>query len=129
MLSGFKPISITTGFPTLTLTKNGVGFNKASILKMDGPRFVCVAINAEKNMLALIPCAEDDEYSTSFAKEGKKTNNVRWNSRDFANTVAEMCRWDGVSRGKKVTGQYYADENALIFDMNCAVDIEGSDDD
>lgn len=129
MLSGFKPISITSGFPTLTLTKNGVGFNKAAILKMDGPHFVRVAINAEKNMLALIPCGEDDEYATSFAKDGKKTINVRWNSRDFANTIAEMAKWDGASRGKKVTGQYYADENALIFDLNMAVDMDGSDDD
>lgn len=129
MLSGFKPISITSGLPTLTLTKNGVGFNKAAILKMDGPYFVRVAINSEKNMLALIPCTEDDEYATAFAKEGKKTINVRWNSRDFANTVAEMSRWDGKSRGKKVTGLYYAEENALIFDLNNVVDIEGSDDD
>ena len=65
MLSGFKPISITSGFPTLTLTKNGVGFNKAAILKMDGPHFVRVAINADENMLALIPCPEDDEYISS----------------------------------------------------------------
>jgi len=129
MLSGFKPISITTGFPTLTLTKNGVGFNKAAILKMDGPHFVRVAINAEKNMLALIACDEDDEYATSFAKDGKKTINVRWNSRDFANTIAEMSQWDGTSRGKKVTGQYLPDENALIFDLNRAIDIESSDDD
>ena len=129
MLSGFKPINITTGFPTLTLTKNGVGFNKAAILKMDGPHFVRVAINAEQNMLALIACDEDDEYATSFAKDGKKTINVRWNSRDFANTIAEKCQWDGISRGKKVTGQYLPDENALIFDLNRAIDIESSDDD
>lgn len=129
MLEGFKPISITSGFPTLTLTKNGIGFNKSAIMKIDAPYFVRVAINADKNMLALIPCDETDDYATAFAKDGKKTLNVRWNSRDFANTIGEMMRWDGVNRGKKVVGQYYAEDNVLIFDMNNAIDIETADDD
>lgn len=129
MLDGFKPISITSGVPTLTITKNGVGFNKAAILKMDGPFFVQVAIHIEKNLLALIPCNHDDDYAVAFAKDGRKTINVRWNSKDFTNTVADMVKWDTTSRGKKVIGQYYVGDNALIFDMNNAVDIEGPDDD
>ena len=54
MLEGFKPISITSGVPTLSITKNGIGFNKAAILKIDAPQYVKVLHNTEKNMIALI---------------------------------------------------------------------------
>ena len=129
MLDGFKPISITSGVPTMTLTKNGIGFNKSAILKIDGPKYVRVLLNSEKNMVAICPCSEDDDYATPFAKDGRKTVNVRWNSRDFTSTTASMMKWDGSTRGKKVTGQYYPDEDTLVFDMNNAVELDGSDDD
>ena len=95
MLEGFKPISITSGVPTLSITKNGIGFNKAAILKIDAPQYVKVLHNTEKNMIALCPCDKDDDYAAPFAKDGLKTINVRWNSKDFTSTIALMMKWDG----------------------------------
>ena len=129
MLEGFKPISITSGIPTMTLTKNGIGFNKSAILKIDGPKYVRVLRNYEKNMIAICPCDAEDDYATLFAKDGLKTVSVRWNSKDFTTTAATMMRWDGKTRGKKVIGQYYSTENTLVFDMNEAVELDGTDDD
>ena len=129
MIEGFKPISITSGVPTLSITKNGIGFNKAAILKIDAPQYVRVLQNSEKNMIALCPCNKDDDYAAPFAKDGLKTINVRWNSKDFTSTIALMVSWDGTTRGKKVVGQYYAEENMLIFDMNQAVEMDGQEDD
>ena len=40
-----------------------------------------------------------------------------------------MMNWDGTTRGKKVVGQYYTENNILIFDMNQAVDMLAQDDD
>ena len=128
MLDGFKPISITSGIPTMTLTKNGIGFNKSAILKIDAPMYVRVLLNSEKNMVAICPCDEEDSYASPFAKECLKTVSVRWNSRDFTTTVSQMMNWNGKSRGKKVIGDYYSAENILVFDMNKAVELDSSDD-
>ena len=129
MLEGFKPISITSGVPTMTITKNGIGFNKSAILKIDGPKYVKVLLNSDKNMVAITPCDENDDYATAFAKSGIKTINVRWNSKDFTQTIASMMKWDGSTRGKKVIGQYYPENNVLLFDMNTTSELDNQDDD
>lgn len=126
MLEGFKIYNLTTGLPTLSITQNGVSFNKTAIVKMEYPEYVVLMINYKEKRIAIQSCSKELPGATVFYK-GEKRNgivSVRWNNRELLNTISKMMRWDLSKQGYRIPGDYLETENAIIFDLNQAEIIE-----
>lgn len=122
MLSGFKPVNLIIGLPYVSITANGITFNKTCIVKLGKPTHVLLMTNEETKQLAIQVCDPEDDNATPFLRsEGKSTLSVRWNNKDFLNTLSRMMDWDLNASGYKVNGEYLSDENAMIFDLNSAI--------
>jgi hypothetical protein len=121
MLEGFRPINLTVGLPYISITKNGVTFNKTSIVKIGKPAYVLLMMDDVNKRIAVQPCDSSDEDATAFFKgEGKSVVSVRWNNKDLLNTLSKMMNYDLDKFSYRVDGDYLSNENALIFDLKLA---------
>ena len=109
---------MASGNPVVSITKNGVSFSKATVAKINYPKFVHVMLNESECKMAIMPCEEDDD-SVSFAKD-KKVSYVRWNNRDFTKRLLKMIDLDIAApdfKGVRIESEYFPLENVLIFDL------------
>lgn len=121
MLEGFETVLLTVGAPYISVTKNGVTFNKAAIVKLGKPSHVKLMMNKEKNMLAVQPCNESEQEATPFFKPKKSgLISVRWNNSEFINTISKMMKWNLDETGYRIDGEYWDDDNAMVFDLKTA---------
>ena len=72
VLDGFRVFNFDEGVPYVSVTKNGVTFNKAVIMKMGYPDRVILLINPEDKVIALKACTAETPNSASFYKENAK---------------------------------------------------------
>lgn len=121
-LTKFKTFDFSEGVPYMSITSNGLTFNKSVIMKMNYPAFVKVLINEDEKQIAVQSCDENDDKATPFYKE--KANgvlSVRMNSKDLTNTIARICDWDLKKLSFKVNGVYYPEASLMLFDLTDAV--------
>ena len=121
-LSNFKTFDFSEGVPYISITNNGITFNKSVILKMKYPAYVKLLINEDEKQIAVQTCEEDDDKSVQFYKE--KANgvlSVRWNAKDLINTIARLCDWDLRQTSYRVNGVLIPELNLMLFDLNEAV--------
>ena len=106
MLEGFKPFNFSEGVPYVSITNNGMTFNKSVVMKLDYPEQVVLLIDA------------------SFYKE-KKNNviSVRWNGRDLLNTIQAMMGWNLSKGGFRIEGTLLKADHAMLFDLNAAAEL------
>jgi hypothetical protein len=125
MLEGFERIKLTKGLPSISITNNGITFNKTAIVKLGEPKFVILMKNDANKMLAVQVCDEDEPDKTIFlSSPDKKFLSVRWNNKDLLNTIAKLMQWNlAVAKGYRVNGDYVDEERAMIFDLNQAVEL------
>ena len=124
-LDGFTAFDFNEGAPYVSITKNGVTFNKGVIKKLKQPAYVVLLINAKAKQIAIQVCDESTTNAATFFKEDKKSNllSVRWNGRDLLNTISEITEWDLVNDSYKVLGTHLIEENAMLFDLDKAEEI------
>lgn len=120
----FKPVNLAVGFPSVSITTNGVTFSKAAIVKVRMPEYVLLMINETDKQLAIIESEKDAENATPFVRN-KKSPSVRYNNKDFLYTLEKLMGWDLTQQGYKAMGEYYSDENALVFNLRSATPITG----
>ena len=68
-LSNFKTFDFSEGVPYISITNNGITFNKSVIMKMKYPAYVKLLINEAEKQIAVQTCEEDDDKSVQFYKE------------------------------------------------------------
>ena len=120
LFEGFTSFNFDEGVPYVSITKNGVTFNKAVIMKLDYPAYVQLLINPDSKQIAIKACEEGAQHSTSFYKKKENSNvlSVRWNVKDLLNTLQEITGWDLASDGYRVDGTLFKEEGAMLFDLN-----------
>ena len=119
--SGFKEFDFNEGTPYISVTKNGVTFNKGVVLKLGCPEYVVLMINEESKQAAIKCCTAETPRSNAFYRPNVRgVLSVRWNSRDFLNTIKSMTGWDLEKESYRVEGQLLKEENAMLFDLNRA---------
>lgn len=123
-LENFKPVNLTVGLPSVSITTNGVTFSKAAIVKMRMPEYVVLLLNEAEKQLAVMETEKDSENATQFVRN-KKTPSVRYNNKDFLNTLEKLMGWDLGQQGYKALGDYYSEGNILVFDLSAANPITG----
>ena len=104
-LSNFSVFDFKEGVPYVSITSNGLTFNKSVIMKLHYPEFVILLINNESKQIAVQACDETNEKAVQFYKE--KANgviSVRWNAKDLINTISSMCEWDLSQVSYRVNG-------------------------
>ncbi len=108
----------------MSITNNGVTFNKSVVLKLGCPDFVKLLIDDEGKQIAIQCCTEDADNATAFFK--KRNNDVisvRWNSRDLLNTLQDMMDWNLRMKGYKVEGTLLREDKAMLFDLKEAKEL------
>ena len=125
ILDSFTVFDFNEGAPYVSITKNGVTFNKGVIKKLKQPAYVVLLMNAKARQIAIKVCNEETPNAVSFFKEDKKSNllSVRWNGRDLLNTISEMMGWDLSSESYKVLGTHLIEESAMLFELDSAEEI------
>lgn len=117
-LEGFEEFNFNEGVPYVSITNNGITFNKSVVMKMDYPPFVKLLINRATKQIAVIACDEGAPNATAFYKQRKKNViSVRWNGRDLLNTIQEITEWDLSIESYKIEGQFLREENAMLFNL------------
>lgn len=124
-LSKFRTFDFNEGVPYLSVTNNGVTFNKSVIIKMKYPPYVKLLINDEERQIVLQSCNERDDKAVQFYKE--KANGVlsiRWNAKDLINTISRLCEWNLNQSSYRVSGMLIPEQNLMLFDLKEAMRME-----
>lgn len=122
-LEDFKKINLAPGSPSISVTSNGITFNKAAIVKLDEVEKVNLYINEEDKALAVTACTDDDK-ALNFLKKGKKAMSVRWNNKDLLQSLEVLMGWDLIESGYRIQGSYDRDQSALFFDLKTATSLD-----
>ena len=121
MLEGFTVFNFNEGVPYVSVTKNGITFNKGVVMKLHYPAHVLLLVNANSKQIALQCCCEDTPNAAAFCSEEKRNSKVlsiRWNGRDLLNTIEDMTGWNLAKESYRVDGKLLPEEQAMLFDMS-----------
>ncbi len=119
--SGFKEFDFEEGMPYVSITKNGITFNKGVVMKLGRPSRVVLLINSESKQIAIRGCDENTPRSNAFYKENDRgVVSVRWNSKDLLSTLKDMMGWNLDRESYRAEGQLLKEEDAMLFDFNNA---------
>lgn len=121
MLEGFKPIELMSGSAVLSVTSNGLSFNKNVISKMMAPEYIRFMVNAETKQLAIQTVSKDIAFSVPFAKKGiDNKNGIRYNNRDLEHSIESLMDWDLSTKVYRIDGIYHEEDHAMIFNLTTA---------
>ena len=124
-LSGFKSFNFNEGVSYVSVTSNGVTFNRSVLLKLGCPEYVVLLINEETKQIAVQVCDENTTNAVPFFKEKKDgVLSVRWNARDLLNNLSAMMDWDLSKQSYSIEGVLLKDENAILFDFSKASELK-----
>lgn len=122
MLEGFEKISIFSGRSFLSVTSNGLTFNKSAVQQLGTPKRVVFLLNSVQKKLAVQVCDDiSDNDAIAFCQEEKiYENGLRINNRGLQQKLSGMMGWDLEERNYRIDGTYFDEDRAMIFDMNLA---------
>ena len=121
-LSNFKVFDFNEGLPYVSITNNGLTFNKSVIMKMNYPAHVRLLINDNDKQIAIQVCDENDKKSVQFYKE--KANgvlSVRLNSKDLISTIERIGQWNLKETSYRVKGTLIPESSLMLFDFSDAI--------
>ncbi|KFI96136.1 hypothetical protein [Bifidobacterium stellenboschense] len=128
VLQGFEEVRLVkpVGKITMTVTANAVRFNKATAQVLGFPAYVKVLVNEKTRQVAIVPTTAKADNAVKFSKpEGKQTTSV--SVKDSAPLAAVSAFFElpeapeGEVAYQQVTGSFYADDKAAVFDAASAV--------
>ena len=120
-LEGFRIFNFSEGVPYISVTSNGVNFNKAVIMKLGYPEHVVLLVDDATKRIAIQVCGEDTPNAVAFYKPKKNhALSVRWNGRDLLTTICGLMGWNLRMESYKIDGVLLREENAMLFDLNSA---------
>ena len=124
MLEGFEVMSPFVGAPSMSVNNTGLAFNKATVEKLKQPEYVQIMINRSLRLIAIKVCGQEDSGSRMFLKRGRDSKQgVRWNNYDLKSEISDLMNWNLIDEGKKIKGEYSAEDNAIIFDLKDAIPL------
>lgn len=121
-LTNFKAFDFNEGLPYVSITNNGLTFNKSVIMKMNYPTYIKLLINENDKQMAIQACDEKDDRSVQFFKE--KANgvlSVRLNSKDLISTIERICEWNLKQTSYRVNGMIIPEASLMLFNFSDAV--------
>lgn len=121
-LDEFKDLTTVKGYPSVSVTPNGVTFSKAAVQKLGKPARVRLLINESLRVLAITPATDETESAVKFCNPNRPVSSVRIGGRDLRKTLADLMEWDFStdSTGYKIDGDYDKRQNAIFFELTKA---------
>lgn len=120
MLEGFVEIPILIGSSFLSVTDNGLNFNKNVVKHMNKAEFIKIFFNANKKQIAIQKCEKGTENSIPFYRDEKNLQTgVRFNNREIQQMIAANMDWNLQEFNYRADG-FLSDENTMIFDLKSA---------
>lgn len=124
-LEGFEIITFGNSGAYVSITKNGITFNKVALEKVNGASHVLLMVNRDMKQFAIKPCTPNDPSALPFTAQKPNTPNVRWNSKDLLRLFSGLMTWNlEKCNGFRVNGEYIKADKALLFDLRKAIPIE-----
>lgn len=121
MLEGFIEIPVILGSTFMSLSNNGISFNKNVVIKIGSPSYVKFLINKENMKFALQVSDEDNPMSVNFMRQGMDIKNgVRYHNKDIENMLSSIMNWDLDHFTYRIDGDFDETSNAMIFDLTRA---------
>lgn len=121
-LANFKAFDFNEGLPYVSITNNGLTFNKSVIMKMNYPAHVRLLLNEAEKQMAIQICNENDDKAIPFYKEkANKVLSVRLNSKDLISTVERICEWNLKEESYRVNGILLPEDGLMLFDFSDAI--------
>ena len=126
LLENFKAFNFNEGVPYVSVTSNGMTFNKSVIMKLGYPEHVLLLIDEETKRIAVQPCTQETPNAAHFYNKEKKSNalSVRWNGRDLLNTIQNLMNWDLSQCGYRIDGVLLKEDQAMLFDLTHASELK-----
>lgn len=125
VLDGFTAFNFDEGVPYMSITINGVTFNKSVVMKLGLPAHALLLINEAEKKVAVQACDETATNSTPFYKEKKSgVISVRWNGKDLLNTFQDIMGWNLKNEAYRIEGIHLKRERAILFDLNRATELK-----
>lgn len=119
MLVDFVPITLLSGSSFVSITDNGLNFNKNVLLRMNRPEYVVILLNVQKKQLAIQTCEKNDSNAVAFFKPGSDVKyGVRLHNKDLENMLSSLMNWNLKESNYRIDGTYIEDESAMLFDLN-----------
>ena len=119
--SGFEKIRLIAGEPFMSITDHATAFNQNAVLKLGCPEKVCLFFNRETKQFAVQPSETNDISAISFMKPGRDpAKGARFNSKDLQFSLARQMGWDINEYIYRISGIYYEETNAMVFDLKNA---------
>ncbi len=127
----FEVIDVTIqGTPDIIVNLNKITFTKKVIEDMGYPPFICAMIDAENKAFAIKGCKAEGENTFKFSKpRASQTSAISMSSRAILRLLRAVMRdeWDKEHR-YRLTGVYFPESKAMVFDLNEAKGIPISKD-
>ena len=121
MLEGFVEVPILQGSSFISVTSNGLNFNKNVVKHMRKAENIKIFCNSSRRQIAIKKCDKDDENAITFYRDEKNlTSGVRFNNREIQQMIATMMNWDLNAHNYRVDGFLTGDGEAMIFNLNNA---------
>ena len=119
MLEGFLEVPILQGSSFMSITDNGINFNKNVVKHMQGAENIILLCNSTKKQIAIQKCDKGRENSIQFYRDEKNfVNGVRFNNREVVQMIVSMMNWQEFNY--RADGFLTSDRNTMIFDLNSA---------
>lgn len=119
MLEGFVEVPILQGSSFLSVTNNGLNFNKNVVKHMRKAETIKIFCNSSKKQLAIQKCDDKVENSIPFYRDDKNlTNGVRFNNREVQQMIATMMDWNLNEYNYRADGFLADDGETMIFNLN-----------
>lgn len=95
--------------PYLSVTENGVTFNKAVTLKMKKLEYILFLIDRQKKRWLCKHVMKKTPNAVKFFNENRNNAilSVRWNSRNLLNTLSQPMDWDLSKVDYRIPGTFY----------------------
>lgn len=124
VLENFKVFDFSEGSPYVSITRNGMTFNKSVTQKLGHPLKVVLLIDEDSKQVAIQACTDATVGAVDFFKSTKNVASVRWTSKDLLNTLQEMMGWQLDRESYRVDGKLLKQEKAMLFDLKTAVELK-----
>ena len=121
MLEGFVQIPILMGSSFLSVTENGLNFNKNVVKHMNKAESIILLCNSSKKQIAIQKCENGTKNSISFYRDEKNLKTgVRFNNREVQQMIATMMNWGLQEFNYRADGFIADDGKTMIFDLKSA---------
>ena len=110
-----------SGHPFFTVNHNAILFSKKAVEVLDYAPFVHAYFDDANSKFAIQPCTSDSDALVFYKPLSDGRKSVRWSKKDYVDYFVEHSNGNvSPDDGFRVSGEYYPDENVIIFDLKNA---------